>query len=111
MKLVAGALITATLVTSPLQAAPVTYAFDTVTAAEMHNSVPSVTGLAKDTLAPLTVSFLDDQQTLPFKFQLNRCVPLIVTAMEKPGRYYLYLTVNTALPNVHLQSCKLEIKP
>jgi hypothetical protein len=41
---------------------------------------------------------------------VSRCLPLFVTAMEKPGRYLLYVTVDAAEINVQLKSCRLEIK-
>jgi hypothetical protein len=94
---------------SPLRAAPVTYAFDTVTAVEMSGTHPSVTGLAKDTLANLTVGFVDNTN-ISFRYVVSRCLPLFVTAMEKPGRYLLYVTVDAAEINVQLKSCRLEIK-
>lgn len=106
MKLVAAAALTATLVTSPLHAASVLYSFDTVTAVEMHLVQPSVLGLEKNTLAPITVSFINQSNI----DQAQRCLPLIITAMEKPGRYYLHLTVDSAEPNQQLRNCKLEIK-
>ena len=109
MKLVAVALFTVTLVSSPLQAQSVLYAFDTVTAVEMHLNSPSVTGLAKNTLAPLTVQFVDTVN-ISYRYAVNRCLPLIITAMEKPGRYYLYLTVDPNEQNLQLRNCKLEIK-
>jgi len=102
-------LLLAILVAWPLRAAPVTYAFDTVTAVEMSESHPSVSGLAKDTLANLAVSFAD-MTNISYRYVVSRCLPLFVTAMEKPGRYFLYVTVDAAEPNVQLKSCRLEIK-
>ena len=70
---------------------------------------PRVTGRAKDTLADLSVAFVD-MTNISYRYVVNRCLPLIITAMEKPGRYYLYLTVDSAESNVQLKSCKLELK-
>jgi len=110
MKTLAGCtLLIAILVASPLRAAPVTYAFDTVTAVEMSGTHPSVYGLAKDTLANLAVGFVDNTN-ISYRYVVSRCVPLFVTAMEKPGRYFLYVTVDAAQSNVQLISCRLEIK-
>jgi hypothetical protein len=41
---------------------------------------------------------------------LNRCVPVILTMMEKPGRYYLLITIDPALGSVQLIACTLELR-
>src|SRR4030095_6333443 len=73
-------------------AAPTTYSFDTVTAVELDHQVPKIVGIQKDSGAPLTVSFVDNTH-VSSRFVVSRCVPVFLTAIEKPGRYYLHVTV------------------
>jgi hypothetical protein len=105
----AACVLTAALAASPLSAALTLYAFDTVHAVDMHGSNPGITGLAKDTLMPLTVNFVDNTNG-EYRYAVSRCVPLFLTAMEKPGRYFLYVTVDPADFNVQLKGCRLELK-
>jgi hypothetical protein len=91
------------------QAAPTTYAFDTVTSLQLDRTQSSIAGIEKDTGTNITVNFVD-QTNAAFQYVVNRCVPLFVTALEKPGRYFLYVTVNPTEPNVQLVNCRLEIK-
>jgi hypothetical protein len=110
MKTPAAALLLATsLGALPLGAVPTTYSFDTVTSVDMHARTPTIMGRAKDTLANLTVTFVDDTNG-EYRYAVSRCVPLFITAMEKPGRYFLHVTVDPADSNVQLKSCRLELK-
>tara|TARA_B110000196_G_C21144824_1_gene665968 strand:+ start:2908 stop:3267 length:360 start_codon:yes stop_codon:yes gene_type:complete len=90
-------------------AADTTYSFDTVTAINLHSSNPSITGIEKNTGSPLTVSF-KDQTNVSYRYVVNRCVPVFLTAMEKPGKYFLNLVVDPSASSVGLKSCQLEIK-
>jgi hypothetical protein len=90
-------------------AAPTTYAFDTLTQISMHSSTPSLTGVLRNTTNPTTISFLDSTN-ISFRYVVNRCVPIFLTMIEKPGRYYLNLTVDPAAANVQLVSCDLELR-
>jgi hypothetical protein len=105
----AAILLTAMLGALPALAAPTIYAFDTVSAVEMHGSSPSIIGRKKDTGEDLTVTFIDATNG-EYRYAVSRCVPLFLTAMEKPGRYFLYVTVDPAELNVQLKSCRLELK-
>jgi hypothetical protein len=91
------------------QAAPTTYAFDTVTSLQLDRTQSHIIGVEKDTGINITVNFIDQTNTT-FQYVVNRCVPLFWTALEKPGRYYLYVTVDPADSYVQLVSCRLEIK-
>jgi hypothetical protein len=106
---IATLLTAATLTAFPLAAAPTIYAFDSVTAVDMHGGNPGIAGLEKDTLAPLGVNFVDSTN-ISFRYVVNRCLPLFITALEKPGRYYLYVTIDPAEFNVQLKGCRLELK-
>jgi hypothetical protein len=90
-------------------AAPTEYAFDTVTAIDLDADQPSVTGVLLNSSSSSTVSFVD-QTNISFRYIVNRCVPLFLTAMEKPGKYILRVTVDPAVSYVQLVGCKLELK-
>jgi hypothetical protein len=89
--------------------ADTSYSFDTVTAINLHGSNPSITGIEKDTGNTLTVSF-KDQTNVSYRYVVNRCVPIFITAMEKPGKYFLHLIVDPSDSIVGLKSCQLEVK-
>lgn len=99
------------LLIAPLcaHAAETTYIFDTVTAVDLHNSLPRIIGIEKDSGNPLDISFLDNTN-ISYRYIVNRCVPIFLTAIEKPGKYYLYLTVDPAKPDIELIGCRLELK-
>jgi len=99
------------LLVVPLAAfsAETTYAFDTVTAVNMRHNNPSISGIEKDTGNQITVSFADNTN-ISFRYVVNRCIPVFLTALEKPGRYYLYVTVDPADSYVALKSCQIEVK-
>jgi hypothetical protein len=92
----------------PLSAEPTTYAFDTVTAVKLDQDEPVVAGIQKGTGANLAVTF----RTSPGEneYVVNRCVTLFLMALEKPGRYYLYVTVDPSNYYWGLKSCQLNIK-
>src|SRR5262245_3711549 len=99
----------------PAAAQTTTYTFGTVTAVYLDERNPSIVGLEKDTGMPLTVTF-DDGMDLVNRYVVNRCVPLFLTMMEKPGRYDLQLRANlTEVPPLtgksQLKSCRLQLKP
>jgi hypothetical protein len=75
----------------------------------MHASTPSLTGVLRNSTSPITVSFLDNTNG-EFRYAVSRCVPLFLTMIEKPGRYFLNVTVDPAVTNVQLVSCGLELR-
>ncbi len=102
-------IILLSLLPSFVIAANTTYIYDTVTSVDLHSSQPRIIGIEKDTGNPLNISFVDNTN-ISNRFVVNRCVPVFLTAIEKPGRYYLYLTVDPAASYVQLTGCRLEIK-
>jgi hypothetical protein len=90
-------------------AAPITYTFDTLSTISMDAVTPSLSGVLRNETAPSTVSFVDNTN-VSFRFVVNRCVPLFLTMIEKPGRYWLSVTVDPALSNVQLKSCSLSLR-
>jgi hypothetical protein len=98
-----------TTMAAAAQAASTTYIFDTVTAIDMDSSRPSISGVLVNTSNVVTVDFLDNTNG-SYRFVVGRCVPLFITAIEKPGRYLLRVTVDPSQPNIQLISCRLEIK-
>ena len=90
-------------------AAETNYAFDSISRIDVHAAHPSVTRILPNTTTPVTVTFVD-QTNGEYRYVVSRCVPLLLTMLEKPGRYYLNLTVDPAAANVGLVSCGLELR-
>ena len=90
-------------------AAPTTYSFDTLTKVSLHSSAPSLTGVLRNDASPTTITFIDNTN-VSFRYVVNRCVPLFLTMIEKPGRYFLNVTVDPAVAYVELISCELELR-
>jgi len=90
-------------------AAPTTYEFETVTGMKLDGDVPSITGVLRNTTTPTTVPF-NDHTNVSYRYVVNRCVPVFLTMMEKPGKYYLTLVVDPANTAVGLVSCSLDIR-
>jgi len=90
-------------------AAPTTYTFDTLTVISMDGGMPSLTGVLRNGTTPTTVNFVD-QTNVSFRHVVNRCVPIFLTMIEKPGRYWLNVTVDPAQQYVQLISCSLELR-
>ena len=65
--------------------------------------------ILRNATTPRTVTFVD-QTNGEYRYVVSRCVPLLLTMLEKPGRYYLNLTVDPAAANVGLVSCGLELR-
>jgi hypothetical protein len=101
-------------VSLPTAAQTTTYTFGTVTAVDLDEKIPRIVGLEKDTGAPLTVAFVDFGD-LSYRYAVNRCVPLFLTMMEKPGRYDLQLRLDQTGPGPPFQTqfkgCRLLLKP
>jgi hypothetical protein len=90
-------------------AAPTTYSFDTLTKVSLHASAPSLTGVPRNDTSPATLTFVDNTN-VGYRYIVNRCVPVFLTMLEKPGRYFLNVTVDPAISNVQLISCELELR-
>jgi hypothetical protein len=90
-------------------AAPVTYVFDTLSTISMDATTPSLSGVLRNETATSTVSFVDNTN-VSFRFVVNRCVPVFLTMIEKPGRYWLSVTIDPAQSAVQLVSCSLSVR-
>jgi hypothetical protein len=99
----------ALLLAGPAAGTPTTYAFDTVRSVQLDRNMNVVTGIERNTGVVITASFLDAVSNT-YQFVVNRCVPLLMTALEKPGRYYLYVTVDPDQISLQLVGCRLEVK-
>jgi hypothetical protein len=96
-------------IVSTAAAAPTDHAFDSVTSFDLKTSQISVTGILRNTATPTTVTFADNTNG-DFRYAVSRCVPLFLTMTEKPGRYYLNLTIDPANSSVGIVSCGLELR-
>jgi hypothetical protein len=83
------------------------YAFDSVSKFDLQDKQFAVTGVLRNTTAPLTVTFADNVNG-EYRFMVSRCVPVLLTMMEKPGKYYLNLTWDSTDINLALKNCGLE---
>lgn len=97
------------LASSLAVAVPVTYTFDTLTTIDLDASNPSVAGVLRNETATSQVSFVD-QTNVSYRYIVNRCVPMFLTMIEKPGRYWLNVTVDPANNYVQLVSCSLSLR-
>src|SRR3569832_1220477 len=99
------------LLVVPLAAfsAETTYAFDTVTAVNMRHNNPSISGIEKDTGNQITES-LADNTNISFRYVVDRCIPVFLTALENPGRNKKNKTEKPTETNVALKSCQIEVK-
>ena len=100
-----------------VSAAPVTYTFDSVSrfdtgrgAANLNLDSVSVTGILQNAATPTTVSF-QNVGIGDYGVYVNRCIPIVLTMIEKPGKYVLYLTIDPAQSSAsQFISCGLEVK-
>jgi hypothetical protein len=107
-----GRIAAATLlaaVTSVATAAPQDFVFDTLIRFDLKTAALSLTGVLSNDSTPTTLTFADNGNA-DFRFIGNRCVPVFLTMIEKPGRYRLNVTIDSADPNFALLSCGLELR-
>ena len=90
-------------------ALPETYEFDSITSVMLHRSAPTVSGVLRNQATVTSVGFADNTN-ISFRYTLNRCVPVFLTMMEKPGKYYMVLVVDPADTNIGLISCTLQLR-
>jgi hypothetical protein len=105
-----GRIAAATLlaaVASVAAADPTDYVFDSVSRFDLAKASISVTGVLSNTTTPTTITFAD---AVSAKDAVNRCVPVFLTMIEKPGRYYLNLTIDPADTAQAIISCGLELR-
>lgn len=97
-----------------VSAAPATYIFDSVSRFDIGHgqfvsvSRVSLTGILQNTATPTTVT-IDDMLNSDLTYVINRCVPVFLTMMDKPGRYRLSVTTDPDI-NGTFVSCGLEVK-
>ena len=80
-----------------------TYEFDTLTAFTWGAAVGEMTGLPRNSSTLITLSLATNADD-------NHCIPMLLTMMEKPGRYYLTLTTSSSAPPQLLQRCALALR-
>lgn len=90
-------------------AAPTDYVFDSLSKVDVGTPTVSVTGIIQGQTTPTTVTWNDNGNT-DYSFLMSRCVPVLLTMLEKPGRYLLNLRVDPAALNFGTISCGLELK-
>ena len=95
--------------TSSATADPTDYVFDSLSKFDVGRPTVSVTGVIQGQTTPTTVTWTDDGNT-DFSFMMSRCVPVLLTMMEKPGRYLLNLRVDPAETYIGTISCGLELR-
>jgi hypothetical protein len=108
-RLVTVAGVALAIASSAANAADVTYNFDSVSSVDLHKSTPSITGILRNSTTPTTVTWADNVNG-DFRYAVNRCVPVFLVMLEKPGRYYLNLTVNPSDSSLGIVSCGLELR-
>jgi len=89
-----------------VQAAPTSYVFETVTKFDFTPTMVVVTGVLRNDTTPTTVQI--PEQVTNYVYLGSRCVPVLLTMIEKPGRYYLNITAETA--GLGMQNCGLELR-
>ena len=87
-------------------AAPVTYTFDVVSKIYLHESESSITGILVNTTDPVTIKFPGRANP----DTVDRCVPMFLTAIEKPGRYYLSIRTSVDPGVERMLACGLELR-
>lgn len=96
--------------TSSAMAAPTSYVFDSVSKFDFGLSQISVTGILQGDTTPTTLSWADATNG-DYRFAASRCVPVLLTMIEKPGRYLFNLQIDPALVSgVATLGCGLELR-
>ena len=90
-------------------AAVTDYAFDSVSKVDFQNDRISITGVLRNTTAPFTLTLAENTNG-DFRYIVSRCVPVLLTMLEKPGKFYLNVTGDTAATNIGLSKCGLETR-
>lgn len=91
-----------------------TLIFDTITAYKSSpaRTISGLSGIQKDTGAHVTAYFGSTAYSSNSSAVsvASVCTPLILTAMEKPGRYYLHVSWDESNPYKQVAYCMLELK-
>ena len=95
--------------TSTAAADPTDYVFDSLSRVDLGRPVVSVTGIIRGEATPRTIGWIDNSGSDSASL-MNRCVPILLTMLEKPGRYLLNLRIDPAEMNFGTISCGLELR-
>jgi hypothetical protein len=95
--------------TSSALAAPTVYTFDSVSRIDLGLPANSLTGLLQGQSTPTTVIW-NEGSSGDDSSHMSRCVPILLTMLEKPGRYRLNLYIDSALPYRGMITCGLELR-
>jgi hypothetical protein len=95
--------------TSSAVAAPTSYVFDSVSKFGLAGSQITLTGILQGESTPTTLTWAD-ATTGDYRYAMNRCVPVLLTMIEKPGRYLLNLEIDPAEASVGILGCGLELR-
>jgi len=87
------------------QASADTYEFDTVTEFKAGSPNNVITGILRNTTTYASTAF-----TMSTSYSTVACIPIFLTMMEKPGRYYLTLNVDNYGTYQSLASCALTLR-
>jgi hypothetical protein len=90
-------------------AAVTDYAFDSISKLDFKADGVVISGVLRNTTTPFTLTLADNVNS-DFRYIVSRCVPVVLTMIEKPGKYYLNLTGDTAETAIGLKQCGLEAR-
>ena len=90
-------------------AAVTDYAFDSVSKVDFRTDGITITGVLRNTATPFTLALAENVNG-EFRYNISRCVPVVLTMLEKPGKYYLNVTGDTADTGIGLKKCGLETR-
>jgi hypothetical protein len=105
-KMAAAALLS--VAATAAQAEELTYQFDSVSAFDLQRRNVIVTGVLRNTSTVTKLSWIERDASQAQK--IDRCTPLFLTMVEKPGRYYLNLVIDTSELHSQTASCGLELR-
>lgn len=93
---------------SSVVAAPTSYVFDSVSKFDLEPLRVSLTGIVQGESTATTLAWADGN--FDNKYVVSRCVPLLLTMMEKPGRYLFNLRIEPTSGGLGTLSCGLELR-
>ncbi|WP_129642369.1 hypothetical protein [Peristeroidobacter agariperforans] len=95
-------------VTSSAAAVPVNYIFDSISRIELGPSRIYLSGIIKGETTKTDLNWANAANDSGRS--VNRCVPIFLTMLEKPGRYVLHLQFDPEPFNPGTLNCGLELK-
>jgi hypothetical protein len=106
-RVVAAAITLVASLAASQASADTTYEFDSLSSFVLGEGIGhKLTGILRNTSTPITVPFTDSTG------RLGRCTPVLLTMMEKPGRYFLTITTQppTGANGEALKDCGLSLR-